>query len=740
MAGVAAKRLVKFVNSAILIALVAVMVALYWFAYRPLPKISGGIDAPLSANVSVVFDKLGVPHIRASLLEDALFVQGYVTAQERMFQMDLLRRFNAGELSEVFGPAAIESDRESRRLRLRRIAESAYVNMPAPDRAALGAYARGVNQYLATHRGSLPIEFILARYQPRPWSAVDSLLICLHMFRTLTSTFRDELLKRSMLAEGDPHLARELFPLRTGGEEHPGSNAWAIGGSRTASGKPLLSSDMHLEYSLPGIWYMTHLTAPGLDVSGVALPGAPGIIVGHNRRISWGITNLHFDVQDLYIEKIDERSGRYLYDGRVEQARGERERILVKGQGPVELVTWVTRHGPIIAADGNERIALRWTASDGAAFQYPILDINRAENWQQFTAALARFPGPGSNFVYADVDGNIGYHAAGRLPIRRGFAGDVPVDGSTAQFEWDGYIPFDELPSLFNPPSGLIASANQNPFPPGYPHSVNGNFAPTHRLSQAREMLDTRKGWRAEEMLAVQKDVYSGFDHFLAGQLVAAYERRNVRSPRLDGVVDVLRQWSGQMDKDLAAPFITTLAYQHLRTAIVERAAPGKGLSYDFQMARAVAERLLRERPAKWFADFDELLLRVLADAVEEGRRIQGADTAKWQYGRTLRVRIDHPVTHQIPMIGRYFDIGPVPMSGSPSSVKQTTQRLAPSMRMTADLGDWERSLLNVTAGQSGHVLSSHYRDQWNDYYWGRSYPMQFGRVTAKSTLEFRAR
>jgi penicillin amidase len=485
---------------------------------------------------------------------------------------------------------------------------------------------------------------------------------------------------------------------------------------------------------------MTHLTAPGLDVSGVALPGAPGIIVGHNRRISWGITNLHFDVQDLYIEKIDERSGRYLYDGRVEQARGERERILVKGQGPVELVTWVTRHGPIIAADGNERIALRWTASDGAAFQYPILDINRAENWQQFTAALARFPGPGSNFVYADVDGNIGYHAAGRLPIRRGFAGDVPVDGSTAQFEWDGYIPFDELPSLFNPPSGLIASANQNPFPPGYPHSVNGNFAPTHRLSQAREMLDTRKGWRAEEMLAVQKDVYSGFDHFLAGQLVAAYERRNVRSPRLDGVVDVLRQWSGQMDKDLAAPFITTLAYQHLRTAIVERAAPGKGLSYDFQMARAVAERLLRERPAKWFADFDELLLRVLADAVEEGRRMQGADTAKWQYGRTLRVRIDHPVTHQIPMIGRYFDIGPVPMSGSPSSVKQTTQRLAPSMRMTADLGDWERSLLNVTAGQSGHVLSSHYRDQWNDYYWGRSYPMQFGRVTAKSTLEFRAR
>jgi penicillin G amidase len=739
MAGLAAQRLVKLVNSVLVLALAAALTAVYWFVVRPLPKTSGGIDAPLAANVSVVYDKLGVPHIRASLPEDALFVQGYVTAQERLFQMDLLRRFNAGELAEVFGPAAIESDRESRRLRLRRIAEAGYIAMPAADRAAFGAYARGVNEYLATHRNSLPIEFTLAQYQPRPWSAIDSLLICLHMFRTLTSTFRDELLKRSMLAEGDAALVRELFPLRTGGEAQPGSNAWALAGNRTASGKPILSSDMHLEYSLPGIWYMTHLTAGDLDVAGVALPGAPGIIVGHNRRIAWGITNLHFDVQDLYIEKIDERTGHYVYAGRVEQARGERERILVKGQAPVEMAMWVTRHGPIIASDGKERIALRWTASE-AAWEYPILDINRAGNWQQFTAALARFPGPGSNFVYADVDGNIGYHAAGRLPKRRGFDGDVPVDGSTGEFEWEGHIPFDDLPSSFNPSSGLIASANQNPFPADYAHKVNGNFAPTQRLAQVRELLDKRRGWKAEEMLTVQKDVYSGFDHFLAGQLVGAYERRNAKSPRLDAAVDVLRQWNGQMEKDLAAPFLTTLAYQHLRTAIVERAAPGKGLSYDFQMARAIVERLLRERPVAWFGDFDELLLRVLADAVEEGRRIQGPDIGKWQHGRTLRVRIDHPVTHQIPMIGRYFDIGPVPMSGSGSSVKQTTPRLAPSMRMTADLGDWERSLLNITTGQSGHVLSSHYRDQWNDYYWGRSYPMQFGTVAGKSTLEFRAR
>jgi penicillin G amidase len=733
-------RIVKFVNILIATVLLAGAGALYWFGGRPLAKTAGAVDAPVTANVTVVFDSLGEPHIRAGNLDDALFAQGYCTAQERMFQMDLLRRFNAGELAEVFGPQALDSDRESRRLRLRRIAEASYLTLPAADRAAFASYTRGVNEYLATHRGNLPLEFKLAGYDPRPWSVVDSLLIGLHMFRSLTTTYRDELLKRSMLAEGNPELVRQLFPVRSGLEVQPGSNGWVLGGSHTASGKPLLSNDMHLEYSLPGIWYMTHLTAPGLDVSGVALPGTPGVIVGHNRRIAWGITNLHYDVQDLYIEKIDERNGQYLYQGHVEQARGERELIPVKGQNPVEVVSWVTRHGPLFVSEGNDRMTLRWTAAEPGMFQFPILDIDRADNWEQFQAALSRFPGPGSNFVYADLDGNIGYHAAGKLPKRRGYLGDVPVDGASGDFEWDGYIPFEELPSSYNPPSGMIVTANQNPFPPDYPYSVNGNFAPQQRLLQIRNLLSARNGWKAEEMITVQKDVYSSFDQFLARQLAAAYGRRNARAPGLDPVIVLLKGWNGQMDKDLAAPFVTTLAYQHIRTAVVERAAPGKGLAYDFQMARAVIERLLRERPAAWFRDYDEMLLTALVDAVEEGKRMQGQDVRKWKYGQYLSVRIDHPVTHQVPVIGSYFDIGPLPMSGSSSSVKQTTARLAPSMRMTADLADWERSLLNVTTGQSGQVFSSHYRDQWSSYYYAKTYPMPFAKITGKSTLEFRPR
>ena len=739
MTGSLASRAVKCVNW--LIAGIALMAAaaVYWFAWRPLPQRSGTIRAGVSAPVQVRFDALGVPHIRAANPDDALFAQGYVTAQDRLFQMDLLRRFNAGELAEVFGALAVESDRDSRRLRMRRIAEEAYTVLPPADRAAFAAYTRGVNEYIRTHLDKLPVEFSLARYQPRPWSVVDSLLICLYMFRDLTTTWRDELIKQDMLQHGDREKVNFLWPMAPGADQQPGSNAWALAGTRTASGKPLLSNDMHLGYSIPGIWYMTHIDAPGLNVSGVALPGCPGIISGHNQRIAWGMTNLHFDVQDLYLEKIDERTGRYVFRGALEQARAEREIIRVKGAAPVEMIIWNTRHGPLLVNNDGNRYALRWTAGVRGFVQYPILDLNRAGNWQEFLAALARFPGPGQNFVYADVDGNIGYHAAGKLPKRIGYAGDLPVDGSSGDFDWDGYIPFEELPSVYNPPGGMIVTANQNPFPVGYRYPVNGNFAPPNRFHQIRSLLGARKDWRAEDLLAVQRDIYSSLNHLIASQLVTAYDKRNAHTSTLDAAVNLLRGWNGQMDQNLAAPLIAQLAYQHIRSSIGEAAAPGKGATYEANLAPVVVERLLRERPAGWFADYNEMLLRALTDAVEEATRMQGRDLSRWRYGNYLMIRIDHPVIHQVPWIGGYFDIARVPMSGSSTTVKQTTIRLAPSMRMNADLGDWENSLLNITTGQSGQILSKHYRDEWRSYYYGKSFPMQFGGVEVKSTLVFEA-
>ncbi len=733
-----AGQVVKYINRAILILLVAALALVYWYAWRPLPQRSGTIDLPVAKPVTVLFDGLGEPHIRASSEEDALVAQGYVTAQDRLWQMDALRRLSGGDLAEILGPALLETDRESRRLRMRRAAEADYLNLPPADRAAMAAYARGVNAFIATHRNNLPVEFTLLGYQPRPWSVIDSILISLHMFRTLTTTWRNELLKRDMMRTGDPKKVSTLFPVRAGNEVQPGSNAWALAGSRTASGKPLLSNDMHLEYSLPGIWCMAQLEAPGLNVAGVALPGLPGVIVGHNARIAWGITNLQFDVQDLYIEKFDERSGRYVYNGQPEQARPERELIRVKGQKPVELVVWMTRHGPLFATDGGDRMALRWVVEDPSIYQYPVVEYDRAQNWQQFTAALARFPGPGSNFVYADVDGNIGYHAVGKLPKRRGYQGDVPVDGSSPDFDWDGYIPFDQLPAAFNPSRGIIVTANQNPFPPDYPYPVNGNFAPPARSSQILERLSSRGGWRADQMLRVQTDIYSGPLKLLAGEVVAAYEKHQSSNAALQQPVALLRQWNGQMDKDLAAPFLIALLYQHVRTAVAESAAPNKGPAYEFTLAPVAVEQILGQRPPGWFSDYGAMLLRALADAVEEGVRMQGRDLTRWRYGAYWRVTINNPVLHQVPVVGRYFDLGTVPMSGAGTTIKQTTLQLAPSMRMDANLSDWEKSWLNLQIGQSGQIFSSHYKDQWPSYYNGTSFPMQFGSVQAKNTLQFR--
>ncbi|MGA2146097.1 MAG: penicillin acylase family protein [Bryobacteraceae bacterium] len=744
MTGSTGERILRFVNALIALALLAVAAGLFWFVWRPLPRRSGTIETGVGAAASVSFDPRGMPHIRASSLEDALFVQGYVTAQDRLFQMDSLRRLSAGDLAEIVGPAALESDRDSRRLRMRRIAEQAYVTMPAADRAILAAYARGVNAFISTHLSQLPLEFTLLGYQPRPWSVVDSVLLSLYMFRDLTTSWRNELTLQRLLGSGEAGKIRYLYDERALAAPLPGSNAWVLAGSRTASGKPLLSNDMHLAYSIPSIWYMTRITAPGMDVSGVTVPGLPGVIVGHNQNIAWGITNLETDVQNLFVEKIDPQNGQYLFDGRVEQARLEREIIPVKGKPSVELNVWVTRHGPLLVAEGNQAMSLRWTAAEPGLLQYPILDIDRAQDWAQFTTALARFPGPAANYVYADRAGNIGYHAAGRVPLRRGYQGDLPVDGSTSRFDWDGFIPFDKLPSAFNPPSGIIATANQDPFPnedplpKEYSYPPHGFFAPPNRARQIRARLAAHGGWRAADLLGVEKDVYSEFDKFLAGEVVGAYQRHRSGNTALDAAATLLAGWNGQMETDSAAAFLESLVFQHVRTAVWQRAAPGANIDTVPRFTTASIERLLRERPAGWFSDYDTMLLTAFLDAFEEAQRIQGRDPKRWKYGAYSTITIRNPVLHQAPWVGRYFDIGPAPMSGSPVTVKQFTRALGPSMRMNADLADWDRSLLNIVTGQSGQVLSSHYRDQWDSYYHARSYPMPWNSEEISSTLEFR--
>jgi penicillin G amidase len=725
----------KFINLSIAVLLVLGLGAVYWFAYRPLPKTSGQIGAPISAQAVVERDALGVPHISAARWEDAIFLQGYVTAQDRLWQMDVLRRLAAGELSEVLGASTLELDREARGLRLRRIAEQRAHALPAGDRAVIAAYARGVNYFIETHRAELPLEFTLLRYDPRPWTITDSILCGLEMYRNLTTTWRDELRKAAMLSSGDPAKVNLLFPVRAGAEFQPGSNAWVISGKLTASGKPILANDPHLEWSLPATWYQVHLKAPGLDVTGVSLPGLPCVIVGHNARIAWGVTNLGYDVQDLYVEKIDPQTGRYMFRGQVEQARSESEWIRVKNARPVEIRQWVTRHGPVMISENGRYFALRWAAAEPDGFAFPFLDLNRASNWSEFTAALARYPGPGQNFVYADVDGNIGYQASGLLPIRTNYPGDLPVDGSSGESEWEGFIPFDKLPVSYNPPRGWIVTANQNPFPEVYPYRVNGEFGPPYRSTEIRDRLTSRMGWKPQDMLAVQKDVYSSFASHLAHEIVSAYDQAKPAKPELREAVALLRSWNGQMEKQTPVPLLVTLTYQQLEKRIVKAAWSGRTDVYQSVMAPVAVSNIIDSHGSLFFRDTNQALLDALAAAVEEGSRTQGSNVARWDYGRYNLLTIKHPVGSQLPLLGKYFNIGPVEMSGSSTTIKQTSTALGPSMRFVADLAHWDGSLNNIDIGESGQILSRHYKDQWDAYYVGESFPMQFDKVDAKDRL-----
>ncbi len=740
------RRILFAVN--VLIALVAVSAAAlyFWVFIRALPETSGAVETFVAGNATVARDELGVPHIKAGSLDDVLFVDGYVAAGDRMWQMDILRRYAGGELSEVLGPATLEADRDSRRMRMRRVAEQIYATLSPEEKKPFAAYARGVNAYIEARRGRYGFEFTLLGYDPRPWTSVDSILIGLQLFRQLTNDWKTKLIKEQMLHNGEPDKVNYLFPMHSsldfapGSDVQPGSNAWAVSGSRTSSGKPLLSSDAHLEFNIPGIWHMTHLQAPGLNVAGLEFPGVPGVIIGHNDRIAWGVTNLGFDVQDLYVERIDVRTGQYVFQNHIELARREREVINIKGQPSEELNVLVTRHGPVFISDAGRVMTLRWTASDPSIFRNVFLDIDRARNWDEFRTALAAFGGPGQNFVYADVDGNIGYQAAGKLPIRRNYNGDIPVDGSSGLNEWDGFIPFDDLPNAYNPKDGLVVSANQNPFPPDYKYRVNGRFAAPWRSRQILNMLRSGGKLRPEDNLRIQKDVFSGFNLFLAREVVQAYEKRQASNPLFGEAIAMLKTWDGQMDKDRPEPFITHLLFQYLRKAAAERAAPGSGQGYDlenFQLSSSAVERLLKDRPADWFGDYDQLLLRCFTDAMDEAQRIQGSDPKKWRWGKYMFLEVVHPIGTRIPLVGQYFNIGPVPMSGGATTVKQTTRRLGPSERMDASLGNWDESLLELPIGESGHFASSHYKDEWDAYYAGRSFPMQFGKVDEKSTVQF---
>ncbi|RJG06169.1 penicillin acylase family protein [Noviherbaspirillum cavernae] len=770
--------------------LVAAIVAFLWYRSASQPQIDGNMKiAGLSAAVDIVRDAEGIPHIYAASADDAYFALGFVHAQDRLWQLELNRRIPAGRMAEILGPSALDTDRFLRTLGVRRNAEKILANLSPDTRAALDAYAKGVNAYLANRKGPLPPEFILTGAPaPAPWQPVDSVAWQTMMAWDLGANWSQELLRMRLaqhlsLAQineflppypGDPvlqtqdytRLYRELSGTtrqlqKVAGIAPPsyvdgmGSNNWVVSGALSESGKPLLANDPHLGLSAPALWYFAHLSAPGLNVIGATLPGMPTVVLGRNDRIAWGLTNTAPDVQDLYIERINPDNGKQYQtpDGWADFT-AHMETIKVKGQPDVTLEVRQTRHGPVITGalpvidkapiDARKYVvSFAWTAlrPDDLTLQAGM-KFNRAKNWQEFIEGARDFNSPQQNIVYADIDGNIGFVAPGRVPVRKpdnDLKGLAPAPGWDARYDWAGFIPFEELPRQFNPPSQRVATANEKVIDAAYPHFLTSEWALPYRAIRIKELLDAKPKHSMDSFAEIQKDHVS----LAAQELLPILRKTAPHSERARGALSALAAWNGAMDVDRSEPLIFS-AWMRAASRQIFADELGDALMKDYWEQRNVHLSMVnvlknKDGQGRWCANAtnsengksqscDDVLSSSLEAALADLEQRYGKELSKWRWGDAHQARSEHRPFGKIEPLAKLFDIR-VPTPGDTFTVnvgrhnlrdekEPFTSRHAASLRALYDLSNPENSRFIHSTGQSGNVLSplyGNYAQRWAD-------------------------
>ena len=776
-----------------------------------LPEIDGDRALPgLAAPVEVTRDEHGIPHIAAETEDDALFALGFVHAQDRMWQMEMNRRIGAGRLAEVLGPAALDTDRLLRVLGLHHRAKASLEHLRPASRRRIAAYVRGVNAWMETRKGPLPPEFLVLGFEPEPWSAADSALLPKIMSLDLAREWtRDRMRLRlskilppdrivdfytpyrvdkprgvvpaligasaaaatagagsaaerafrpsttetpknaSLAIEtalADRSISRILSALpRSGG--HLGSNGWVVDGTRSSTGKPLLANDPHLGLTAPSIWYLAHLSWPGVDVVGATLPGMPGVVLGHNGRVAWGFTNTGPDVQDLFVESVDPSDpSRYRVPDGWRAFDLRRERIHVKDGEDVVLEVRESRHGPVLgdmsrepgAGDGSDQVlALAWTAlrDDDLTLQAG-LGLAHAHDWARFVANARDFHSPQQSITYADVEGNIGFLAPGLIPIRRGHRGErpgtMPRPGWEARHDWQGFVPFEELPRVFNPPGGTIVTANHQVVPDDYPHHLTFEWAGGYRAQRIMEKLAERGRHDVAGFRALQQDRMSLFARALLPRLrgIAAPPGAGETAVRARALLD---GWDGAMDPDRPEPLVFHAwiwEFGRLLTAdemgAHQRDAWGRKGPF--------IQRVLEERGV-WCDDVDtaaveacdEMLARALVVAMDRVASDHGDDPGTWRWGAEHLAIAEHRPFANTPLAPIFNLSGPAPgsmyavnaFSFSPlEDERPFAATHGPGFRAIYDLADLDRSLFVQSTGQSGNVLSPWYRSfekGWRD-------------------------
>ncbi|MFW6069710.1 MAG: penicillin acylase family protein [bacterium] len=760
---------------------------------RPLPRTTEQFTVEgLSAPVEVIRDRWGVPHIYARTEEDLFFAQGFVHAQDRLFQMDANRRVGSGRISEIVGPAGIESDRFARTFAWHHAAAAQVQGLMADEEThrLAQAYAAGVNAYI--REGKLPAEFLMLAYAPEPWTPFDSCAWGTVLAWGLSVNWETELMRARLVAELGPQKAFDLTPdygsaypcivpeaevgsrlaqaladaYHRAMDELPlgqlpagpgaGSNNWVVSGNWTTSGRPILANDPHLPPIFPTLWYENHLVGGRFNVTGFTTPGVPGVIIGHNERVAWGITNAQPDVQDIYVERFHPQdSSRYEADGEWVEAEEELVEIRVRGRRePLQERVRHTRHGPVISGliEGEHRdLSLRWAAYEPNNHLRALLQICLASDWKSFRIALKEWAFPSQNVVYADVEGNVGYVMPGRVPLRARGDGLLPVPGWSGEYEWQGWIPWDELPSAFNPPSGYVVTANNRVVGDGYPHLLSGEWQPPYRARRISDLIEALAPLDVAANGRIQNDTVSLLAlRFVQLALAHSDAGAQAENHLAQQALLQLEAWDGDMHPERAAPAIAYGWLVHFTRAVLTQAVGpelcaellGQERLENFpgnpfhEIGFELVVRWLQEGAPSWVGDIHPLLPPALAGALGTLRAELGPRLEQWRWGDLHYVEL-HNHLARIPGLGRLWRPRTLPLGGDGYSVSQAEVgprfpprpvHIIPSCRMIVDVGAWDNSRSTLPGGQSGHPASDHYQDSVEDWLQGGYHPMLYSR------------
>ncbi|MFL5828146.1 MAG: penicillin acylase family protein, partial [Thermoleophilaceae bacterium] len=757
--------------------------AAFWFQLfrRPLPRTTGTIEvAGLEAPVTIARDRLGVPRVEARTSADLCFAFGFLHAQERLWQLEFYRRVGAGTLAEMVGPEALQVDRTMRTLGMKRVSEREVEHLPERDREILEAYASGVNAGVAQQHAP-PLELQLLRVTPAPWTPADTLVIRRILalgFSTNMETelFRAELVRkigieRAALLEpryprGNPLVTdpgagwtgdaleiveqfarvREAIGLSL---EPTGSNNWVVSGERSVTGSPLMAGDPHIATGMPDTWYVVEANTPELELRGGTMPGIPGLVMGQTRHLAWSFTNVLADVQDLFVERIRDRE--YEFEGEWRPLTVHREEIAVAGRPAEQLEVLETHHGPIVngplgADRGGEPLALSWTALREPMRSAVGIDLGLLKSGEELVEAFRDYSSPCMNLLWADDRGNIGYKLVGFIPLRRGGCPDLPKPGWTGEYEWDGYVPYDELPSIVNPQGGAIVTANNRIAPDDYPHHITSEYLDGYRAARIEQLLEERERHSLDDFERIQSDLYS-----IPGEQTAHRLARLRPSGQRDRrAIERLKSWDFVLDPGTVAGTIYQAFTVHF-ARLVSEAAIGDpeyaarwraksllgftGMTTSLWRFQARLLELWDEADSDMIGggSWDDLALEALTAALDELERAHGADPARWRWGQVHGLAFPHALAEGPGRVSKLLDrllsrrlaagggqetvsqIGFVPHNGD------YTGRWAPSLRLLLDLEDPERSRWQHMTGQSGHPGSPHYDDLLDAWLAGRT-------------------